>query len=156
MAVEVGQEAPDFTLKNPDNEEVTLSSFRGRKNVVLVFYPAAFSGFCTTQLTQIGSEASRYAAGDAQVIGVSVDSRHSQGRFAQELGLTEAVLLADFEPKGATSRAYGVYLDKFGISGRATFVIDKAGIVQGVSLTDSPADIPDQDDYFAALAACPV
>lgn len=156
MAVEVGREAPDFTLKNPDNEDVTLSSFRGRKNVVLVFYPLAFSGNCTTQLTQVRDSSGRYSQSDAQVLGISVDSRYVQGRFAQEIGLTGAVLLADFEPKGAVSRAYGVYRDQNGFSGRASFVIDKSGIVRGVSLTDNPGQIPDEEEYFAALAACSI
>ena len=156
MAVEVGQEAPDFTLKNPDNENVTLSSFRGRKNVVLVFYPLAFSGYCTTQLTQVRDSSGRYSQSDAQVLGISVDSRYVQGKFAQEIGLTCVVLLADFEPKGAVSRAYGVYRDQNGFSGRASFVIDKSGIVQGVSLTDNPGQIPDEEEYFAALAACSI
>jgi peroxiredoxin (alkyl hydroperoxide reductase subunit C) len=155
MPVEVGQEAPDFTLRNADNEEVSLSSFRGSRNVVLVFYPGAFSSVCTKQLTQIGEHESRYAVDDAQVIGVSVDSRHVQGRFARELGLEDTILLADFEPKGEVSRRYGVYLDERGMSGRATFVIDKAGIVRGVALTDNPGQIPDEEEYFRALAACP-
>ena len=154
MAIEVGREAPDFTLKNPDDEDVTLSSFRGRKNVVLVFYPNAFSGVCTRQLTEVQDSSSRYARGDAQVLGVSVDSRWTQGRFARDLGLTDAVLLADFEPKGDVSRAYGVFLEDLGFSGRATFVIDKAGIVRGVSLRDNPGEVPDEEDYFAALAVC--
>ena len=156
MAVEVGQEAPDFTLKDPDNEDVTLSSFRGEKNVVLVFFPLAFSGVCTTQLSRVRDNADRYADSDAQVLGISVDSRYVQGRFAQELGLTDAVLLADFEPKGMVSRAYGVYRDENGFSGRASFVIDKEGIVQGVSLTEHPGLVPDEEQYFAALSVCAV
>ena len=83
MAIEVGQEAPDFTLKDTENRDVTLSSFRGDKNVVLVFYPFAFSSVCTRQLTEIGEHEGRYAEGDAQVIGVSVDSRYAQRRFAE-------------------------------------------------------------------------
>ena len=83
-----------------------------------------------------------------------MDSRYVQGRFAQELGLTDAVLLADFEPKGAVSRAYGVYREENGFSGRATFVIDKEGIVQGVSLTENPGRMPDEEQYFAALSVC--
>ena len=154
MPVEVGQEAPDFTLRNAANEEVTLSSFRGERNVVLVFYPGAFSSVCTKQLMEVGEHEARYAEGDAQVIGVSVDSRYAQGRFARDLGLTDTILLADFEPKGAVSRSYGVYLDDFGYSGRATFVIDKAGVVRGVSLTDHPGQMPDEEEYFRALSVC--
>ena len=156
MAIELGQEAPDFTLKNGDNEEVTLSSFRGDRNVVLVFYPGAFSSVCTRQLTEVGAHEGRYAEGDVQVIGISVDSRYVQRRFAEDLGLVDTILLADFEPKGAVSRAYGVYLDGPGTSGRATFVIDRAGVVRGVSLTDNPGQMPDEEEYFRALSACDV
>jgi peroxiredoxin len=156
MPVEVGQEAPDFTLKNPDNEDVTLSSFRGKRNVVLVFYPGAFSSVCTRQLTQINEHGDRYAEGDAQVLGVSVDSRYAQGAFAKELGLTDTILLADFEPKGEVSRAYGMYNAERGSSARGTFVIDKHGIVQGVSLPDGPGQMPDEEEYFQSLAVCPV
>jgi peroxiredoxin len=154
MAVEVGQEAPDFTLRDPDNEDVTLSSFRGRKNVVLVFYPGAFSSVCTRQLTEVQDSSARYAEGDAQVIGVSVDSRYSQGAFARQLGLTDAILLADFHPKGAVARAYGVWLEQFGFAARVTFVIDKQGIVRGVTRTENPGQVPDEDEYFAALSTC--
>jgi mycoredoxin-dependent peroxiredoxin len=154
VTIEIGQEAPDFTLKDPAGEDVTLSSFRGSRNVVLVFYPLAFSSVCTRQLTEIGEHEARYAEGGAQVIGVSVDSRYSQGRFAQELGLTDTILLADFEPKGAVSRSYGVYRDDLGFSGRASFVIDKTGVVRGVSLAENPGIMPDEEEYFRALAVC--
>ncbi len=156
MAIEIGQEAPDFTLKDPAGEVVTLSSFRGSKNVVLVFYPLAFSGTCTRQLTDIGAHESRYAEDDAQVLGISVDSRYCQGRFARDLGLADTILLADFEPKGAVSRSYGVYRDDLGFSGRASFVIDKAGVVRGVALTENPGQTPDEEEYFQALSACAV
>ena len=122
--------------------------------MVLVFFPLAFSGVCTKQLTAVGEHESRYAEGDAQVLGISVDSRYSQGRFAQELGLVDTALLADFHPKGGVSRIYGVYREDLGFSGRASFVIDKAGVVRGVSLTDAPSQIPDEEEYFEALAAC--
>ena len=154
MAVEVGQEAPDFTLKDADNADVTLSSFRGRKNVVLVFYPLAFSGVCTKQLTAIGSDDERYAEGDAQVIGVSVDSRHVQRAFAESLGLRGAKLLADFEPKGEVARRYGVYLDDRGFSNRATFVIDRQGMVRSADVMPSPSEVPDQESHFQTLVGC--
>ena len=153
MSIDVGQEAPDFTLKNPDNEDVTLSSFRGKQNVVVMFYPLAFSGVCTAQLTQVAADEGRYAGEDAQVLGISVDSRHAQGAFARSLGLDHAILLADFEPKGAVARAYGVYLEDRGTSARASFVIDKAGIVRSVQVVPGP-ERPSEDEYFAALATC--
>jgi peroxiredoxin (alkyl hydroperoxide reductase subunit C) len=103
MPIEVGQEAPDFSLKNPANEEVALSSFRGRKNAVLVFSPLAFSSVCTRQLTQIGEHEARYAGEDAQVVGVSVDSRYVQGRFARELGLRPTRMTPSGRSPSATS-----------------------------------------------------
>lgn len=156
MSVAVGQEAPDFTLKSQHRQDVTLSSFRGRKNVVLVFYPAAFSGVCTGQFTRLGQKEARFADEDAQVLGVSVDNFESLRAFAESLGLEDTLLLADFHPKGAVAEAYGVYLDRFGISGRATFVIDKQGIVQGAALTDTPGEDIDEDQYLATLATCNV
>jgi peroxiredoxin len=156
MAIEVGEVAPDFTLRNTAGEEVTLSSFRGEKNVVLVFYPAAFSSFCATQLSEIGESEARYVEGGAQVIGVSVDSVACQERFARDLGLTETILLSDFLPRGAVADAYGVFLPDWGTAARATFVIDRVGVVRARFLTETPLTIPDQDEYFASLAACAV
>jgi mycoredoxin-dependent peroxiredoxin len=152
LAVEVGHEAPDFTLKSPDNEEVTLSSFRGVKNVVVLFFPLAFSGVCTRQFTDLGRNEERYGP-DAVVLGISVDSRFAQGAFARSLGLTSTTLLADFEPKGEVARRYGVYLDKRGHSTRASFVIDKAGIVRHAEVVPTP-ETPDEDAMLAALATC--
>ncbi len=149
MAIEVGQHAPDFTLKNQAGEEVTLSSFRGAKNVVLMFYPLAFSRTCTKQFTDIAAHEGRYADEHAQVLGVSVDSFHAQAAFARSLGLDATMMLADFEPKGAVARSYGVYLDERGHSMRATFVIDKQGIIRRTDIT-----VPDEDAALAALQTC--
>ncbi len=156
MAVAVGQQAPDFTLRSHHDEDVTLWSFRGEKNVVLSFFPAAFSNVCTGQFTRIGENEGRFAGEDAQVIGVSVDNSDSLRAFAESLGLDGTLLLADFEPKGAVATEYGVYLDRFGVSGRATFVIDKAGVVRSVVLTDNPGQDILEEDYFAELASCNV
>lgn len=155
MAVRVGQEAPDFTLKNQSGEEVSLSSFRGAKNVVLMFYPLAFSGGCTKQFTDISAHEGRYAGEQAQVIGVSVDSFHGQAAFAKSLGLDATMMLADFEPKGAVARDYGVYNDERGHSRRATFVIDKRGIIQRAEVVTTP-EVPDEDAVMAALNTCNV
>lgn len=155
MAVEVGQEAPDFTLKNQAGEEVSLSSFRGDKNVVLMFYPLAFSGGCTKQFTSLGAHEGRYADEQAQVLGVSVDSFHTQAAFARSLGLDATMMLADFEPKGAVARNYGVYNDERGHSRRAIFVIDKQGIVQRAEVVPPP-EVPDEDAVIASLDSCNV
>jgi peroxiredoxin len=154
VAIRIGQEAPDFTLKDQDGEDVTLSSFRGRSNVVLVFFPLAFSGVCTRQLTEIGSHEARYADADAQVIGISVDSRYAQHAFADSLGLRDVRLLADFEPKGEVARRYGVYLDDPGCSTRASFVIDRDGVVRHADVMETPLNVPDEEAQFAVLAAC--
>lgn len=153
MAVEVGQEAPDFTLMNQVGEPVTLSSFRATKNVVVMFYPLAFSGVCTKQFTDISAHEGAYAGENAQVIGISVDSHHTQAAFARSLGLDATLLLADFEPKGEVARRYGVYNDQRGHSGRGTFVIDTNGIVQRAEIA-MPLEIPDEDAVMAALNAC--
>ena len=153
MAIEVGQEAPDFTLTSQSGDGVTLSAFRGERNVVLVFYPLAFSGNCTRQLTDIGAHAGRYAGADAQVLGVSVDSRFTQAAFARSLGLDAALLLADFEPKGEVARRYGVYDDGRGHARRGTFVIDMDGVVKHIDVA-APGEMPDQEGSFRALATC--
>ena len=155
MSIEVGQQAPDFTLKASDGNEVTLSSFRGNKNVVLLFYPLAFSGVCTTQLTDMGASYDQYTEGDAQVIAVSVDSFFVQGAFQEKVGATDAIFAGDFEPKGEVARRYGAYLD-IGWSTRAAFVIDKAGVVQHADVMAVPTDRPDEAAYLASLSTCAV
>ncbi len=153
MAVEVGSVAPDFTLKDENGRDVTLSSLRGR-NVVLMFYPLAFSGVCTRELHDISGAADRYEAAGAEVLAVSVDSHYTLAAFKRDEDLT-AHLLADFHPKGAVAQLYGTYMDVAGISGRATFVIDRDGRV--VSKVTSEVMKPrDQEEYLQALAACPV
>ena len=153
MAVEVGSQAPDFTLKDENGKDVSLSSLRGR-NVVLMFYPLAFSPVCTRELVDIASVADRYQAANAEVLAVSVDSQYTLAAFKRDEKLS-AHLLADFHPTGAVAQQYGTYVDAIGIAGRATFVIDKDGTV--VSKVTSEVMKPrDQQEYLTALAACPV
>ena len=104
MAVEVGQEAPDFTLRDENGEEVPLSSLRGR-NVVLIFFPAAFSGICTKELHTATDLAEKYGAAGAEVFGVSVDSPYALKAFKRDEGL-EARFLSDFHPKGQVAEEY--------------------------------------------------
>lgn len=151
--IEVGQEAPDFTLNDERGEPVTLSSFRGERNVVLVFFPGAFSGVCTAQLTSLGGAEDRLASGDAKVLGISVDSHHTNAAFAESIGLTRTTLLADFHPKGEVARRYGVWSEEYGVARRATFAVDRSGVVRSAALLE-PLVVPDEQTYFAALAAC--
>lgn len=152
MALKVGDVAPDFTLVDENNEKVTLSALRGQ-NVVVVFYPLAFSPVCTKELHEIAAHKTRYDAAKAVVLGVSVDSRWTLAAFKKAEGLS-ARLLADFHPKGAVATQYGVYLDAAGIAQRGTFVIDKAGVIQGITVQE-PGQARDEKAYFEALARCP-
>jgi len=153
MSVEVGDIAPDFTLVDETGEKVTLSELRGR-NVVLVFYPLDFSSVCTGELKDIAAVAGRFAAQNAEVLGISVDSRYCHAAFKRDEELS-ARLLADFNPKGEVARAYGVYLDDRGMANRGTFVIDRDGRVAHKVVT-SPAEARSTEEYLEALAACPV
>jgi peroxiredoxin len=128
MAIEIGDEAPDFTLKDQDGNEVTLSSFRGDKAVALVFYPFTFTGVCEGELCQLRDDFSTFEDAGVQVLAVSCDSRFAQQQWAQKMGYQFPVL-SDFWPHGEVSKAYGVFNDAIGAANRGTFVIDKAGKV---------------------------
>ena len=153
MSVEVGSEAPDFTLRDENGQEFTLSSLRGR-NAVLVFYPLAFSGICTKELHDLTDSADRYDAAGAEVIGISIDSPFVLKAFKRDENL-KAKLLSDFHPKGAVAKQYDAYIEQAGIATRATFVIDKNGKIAHKVVTH-PGEARDQDEYLEALAACPI
>lgn len=153
MSVDVGDLAPDFTLVDETGEKVTLSDLRGH-NVVLVFYPLDFSPTCTRELKDIAAVAEKFSAQNAEVLGISVDSRWAHAAFKRDEGLS-ARLLADFNPRGEVARLYGVYLDEAGIANRGTFVIDREGRVAHKVVT-SVGEGRNLDEYLEALAACPV
>ena len=152
-AVEVGQEAPDFTLVDDTGEQWTLSQHRG-KNVVLVFYPLSFSGTCTKELHALTGDAERFAGAGAEVVGISVDSRHVQRRFKSDEEL-KVTLLADFQPRGAVASQYGMFLPDFGFANRGTFVIDKTGKV-AFKVVGPLGEVRDPEAYLEALRNCPV
>jgi mycoredoxin-dependent peroxiredoxin len=151
VPVETGREAPDFTLKDQDGNEVTLSSFRGNDNVVLVFYPFTFTGVCEGELCALRDDQSDFSARNAQVLAISCDSRHAQQQWAKQQGFDFPVL-SDFWPHGAVAREYGVFNEALGCANRATFVIDKAGTI--VDRFESPnlGTPRDKAAYDAALA----
>jgi peroxiredoxin (alkyl hydroperoxide reductase subunit C) len=150
MPIDVGARAPDFTLKDQNNQEVQLSDFRGRKAVLLVFYPLAFSGRCQGELTEIKENLSEYANEHIQVLTISVDSPYSHKVWAEREGY-DFPLLADFWPHGAVAQAYGVFHDKAGYANRGTFVIDKDGVVRFAEV-QGPGEARDQKRWREALA----
>lgn len=149
MAIEVGAEAPDFVLKDQDNQEVRLSDFRGQKNVLLVFYPLAFTGTCQGELCSVRDNLNDFVNDEVQVLTISVDSAFAHKVWATQQGYTFP-LLADFWPHGGVARAYGVFDEQKGISNRGTFVIDKAGVVRFAE-ENSPGQARDQDGWRKAL-----
>jgi peroxiredoxin len=126
-ALPPGTAAPDFTLRTTPDQNVTLSELRGRP-VVLIFYPADWSPVCTDELAVFNQLLPEFERFNAEVLGISVDGIWSHNAFADARNLGFG-LLSDFEPKGAVSRAYGVYRNKEGTSQRANFVIDPDGVV---------------------------
>jgi mycoredoxin-dependent peroxiredoxin len=151
MAVEVGQQAPDFELKDQHGTPVRLSSFRGKKNVVLVFYPLAFSGVCTGELTAMRDEFPEATRDDVELLTVSVDSGFALRAWsdAQHFAFS---LLSDFWPHGDVARSYGVFDDNLGIATRGTFIIDTDGVIRWKVVNPVP-QARDIADYQKALAA---
>ena len=152
MSVQVGQEAPDFTLKNSDNQDVTLSAFRGQKNVVLLFVPFAFTGVCTNELCSVRDNLSQYASLNAEVLGLSVDSPFAQKQWKEKENLN-FTLVSDFNRQ--VSKAYGAQYDNLmgfsGVAKRSAFVIDKAGKVRYAEVLESARDLPNFEQIQATL-----
>jgi peroxiredoxin len=150
MAIAVGQAAPDFTLKDQSMKEVKLADFKGKKNVVLVFYPLDWSPTCTNEHACFVNEMKQFETLDAQVLGVSVDSTWSHKAYAEKMGI-KYPLLADFQPRGAMAEKYGVFMPDKGITGRAIAIVNKAGNVAWFKNYDIPV-VPDLNEVATALA----
>ncbi len=143
MAIKVGDKAPNFTLIASDKSKVSLDDYKGRK-VVLLFFPLAFSGVCTTELCSLRDDIGSYEGLDAQILAISVDSFHALNKF-KELERYTFSLLSDFNK--TVSRAYGALYEEFalgmkGVSKRSAFVIDGDGIVKYAEVLDHAGDIP--------------
>ncbi|MGB0389558.1 MAG: peroxiredoxin, partial [Ardenticatenaceae bacterium] len=148
--IEVGTQAPDFTLVDQDNNKHTLSSYRG-KPVVLLFYPLDFSPVCSDEMTCVMDNLTHFNDLDAQVFGISVDSRYAHKAFADHKGVTYP-LLADFHPKGEVAKQYGIYLNDFGISSRGYIIVASDGTVSAAKDV-KPFNMPDFDEIVAAVKA---
>lgn len=142
--------APEFTLRDASNNEVSLSDFRGRP-VVLAFYPLDWSPTCSDQLSLYEAERHEFERFGAQVIGISVDSIYSHGAWAAVRGITFP-LLADFEPKGGVARRYQAYRASDGFSERALYVIDGDGVIRYAHISPQLDRIPDIYELFDCLA----
>ena len=153
MAVEVGSKAPDFTLNDYNREKVSLASFQGVKNVLLVFYPFAFSGICTGELCQVRDELADYQNDRVQVIGISVDSPFALKAWAAREGY-EFPLVSDFWPHGEVAKAFGVFNEASGMANRGTFLIDKEGVVRFTEV-NQPGEARDQESWKKAIASLP-
>jgi peroxiredoxin len=151
MSLEVGDQAPDFTLKDQNNQEWTLSELQGDRNVLVVFYPLAFSGICTGELDQLRDDLAEFA--DVQVLAVSVDSAYTLKAWSDQQGY-DFPLLSDFWPHGKVAQDYGVFNDKAGMANRGTFLVDTDGVIRFAEM-NQPGEARDQTVWKQALAALP-
>jgi peroxiredoxin len=150
MPISVGQTAPEFSLKDQSMQEVKLADYRGKKNVVMVFYPLDWSPVCTNEHACMVNDMKKFESLDAQVLGLSVDSAWSHKAYAEKMGIRYP-LLADFQPRGAVAEKFGVYLADKGITGRAIAIINKAGNVAWFKQYDIPV-VPDLNEVAQALS----
>jgi len=151
VTLAVGTEAPDFTLKDQNGQPVTLSDFRGAKNVLLVFFPLAFTGICQGELDVVRDHLPDYENDDTVTLAISVGPPPTHKIWATESGFTFPVL-SDFWPHGAVAQAYGVFNDDAGFANRGTFVIDRSGVIRFAEC-NGPGEARDQKSWTEALAA---
>jgi mycoredoxin-dependent peroxiredoxin len=150
MTLNVGDTAPDFTLNDQTRTPVSLSDFRGKKHVLIVFYPLAFSGVCTGEMCTLRDSIDAFRSDDLETVGISVDSTASTAAWAARDGY-EFPLLSDFWPHGAVAQQYGVFDADKGLALRGTFLVDKEGIVRFAEVNAIP-DARDQQRWREALA----
>lgn len=150
MSVDVGMEAPDFELRDSEGGKTKLSDYRSAKNVILVFYPAAFSPGCQNEFCTLRDDNPDLENEDTAVIGVSTDGPWSLAAWKREQSFPN-IFVADYWPHGAVAQAYGVFDERFGVAIRGTFVIDKRGIVRYLE-RNSAKELRDQTAWRKALA----
>lgn len=149
MTVEIGDIAPDFTLKDQNEQEVTLSALRGRK-VVLSFHPLAWTGVCAIQMQDLEKHRAEMERLGAVALGLSVDAVPTKKAWAESLDIQETRLLADFWPHGGVAQAYGIFREKNGFSERAVFIVDAEGVVRFKKIYPM-REVPDIGEILKAL-----
>ncbi len=150
MTIDVGSVAPDFTLKSQHGEDITLSAFRGEANVLLVFFPFAFSGICTGELGEIRDNAGVFEGDGVQVLAVSCDHFFANRAFADRDEYAFPIL-SDFWPHGEVAKAYGTFNDDAGVPNRGTYLIDREGAVRWM-VQKGIGEPRDLADYRTAVA----
>ena len=148
MSLQIGQAAPSFSLFNSEKSKVNLSDYQGKKNVLLLFFPQAFTGVCTKELCAVRDDIARYNNADAEVLGISVDSVFTLAKFKEEQQYNFQ-LLSDFN-KEVSSQYESIYasftdMGMKGVSKRSAFVIDKQGVIQYAEVLESAGDVPNFD-----------
>lgn len=151
MPLAVGDTAPDFSLKDQNNQVVSLSDYLGKKNLLVVFYPLAFTGTCQGELCKVRDGLPKFENDEHAVVAISVGPSPTHKIWASEQGYTFP-LLSDFWPHGAVAQAYGVFNEQNGFANRGTFVIDKTGIIRFAEM-NGPGEARDQAAWENALAA---
>jgi peroxiredoxin len=149
MTLAIGDTAPDFTLNDQTRTPVTLSDFRGRKHVLVVFYPLAFSGVCTGEMCSLRDSIDSFRSDEVETLAISVDSSAATAAWAAKEGY-DFPLLSDFWPHGAVAERYGVFDAEKGLAMRGTFLVDKEGVVRFAEVNAIP-DARDQQRWRAAL-----
>jgi peroxiredoxin len=145
-----GELAPDFTLASTSGQTVTLSEFRGRKNVLLAFFPLAFTSTCTSEMCAFSDDFDAFATADVQVLPISVDAVPSLKEFKNKYHL-KVDLLSDFRRQAST--AFGVLREDTYFSNRAYFLIDREGLVQWAHVEESPGQRRENEEILAAIRA---
>ena len=148
-AIKVGEKAPDFTLKDHNGNDVTLSQLKGKK-VVLGFHPLAWTGVCAEQMKNLEKYYDRMAELNAVAFGVSIDTSFSKHAWAKSLDIEKTPLLADFWPHGAMIKSYGVFNDEMGASKRTVFIVDEEGTVIWHKVYPIK-EVPDMEEIIKAL-----
>lgn len=149
--IAVGDQAPDFTLRDQDGEDVSLADFKGRK-VLLIFYPMDFSPVCSDQLSIYQEVKPELAEKGVELVGISIDHPYAHKAFQEKLGI-DTTLLADFEPKGEIAKAYGSYIDGAGIANRTLVLVDEDGKVAWTYESPTPGEFPGANVIFDGLAS---
>ena len=147
----VGTTAPDFTLRDQNQQSISLSAYRGAKNVLLIFFPLAFTGICQGELDRVRDHLPEFENDDSAALAISVGPPPTHKIWSLESGFTFPVL-SDFWPHGEVSQAYGVFYGDAGYSNRGTFVVDRSGVIRFAEMK-GPGEARDQRLWTDALAA---